>query len=74
MFHRAAFILMLLPLVVAAFVAGSRIHDWRHHPWDVTAGFGLGSIVAACMVSRVAAELDVLDSGGGGGGGGGGRA
>ena len=37
--------------------AASRIRDHRHHPWDVTAGFVLGSMVALAMLVRVTAEL-----------------
>ena len=59
--YRVAFIILLLPFVLGAFVGGSRIYDWRHHPWDVTAGFGLGGVVAACMLLRTISELERLE-------------
>lgn len=35
-----------LPIVIAAFVAFSRVHDNAHHPADVVAGAALGAAVA----------------------------
>ena len=58
--HRSAFGPCLLPLLGAVFVAASRVHDWRHHPWDVTAGFVLGSLVSVGMLLRVTATLQQL--------------
>jgi len=36
-----------VPYAVAIFVAGSRWHDYRHHPFDVLFGFFFGSLFAA---------------------------
>lgn len=61
LFQRATFVLFLMPFIGGVFVGASRVYDWRHHPWDVTTGFGIGGVVAACMLSRVISELEMLD-------------
>ena len=60
--HRFAFGPCLVPLLGAVFVAASRVHDWRHHPWDINAGFIVGSLVSVGMLLRVTATLQQLQS------------
>lgn len=40
------FAIALIPIVLAIFIAFSRIIDYRHHPWDVFWGSALGIVVA----------------------------
>lgn len=45
--RRVLLVLSLVPAPFALFVAVSRVHDNWHHPADVVAGLGLGSLCAA---------------------------
>lgn len=42
-------ILPLVPVLVAAYIAVSRLMDYRHHPTDVLAGATLGTVVAVTV-------------------------
>lgn len=45
-FYRLASIVSLLPMILAVFIAASRVHDNKHHPADVVGGALLGGSVA----------------------------
>ena len=45
----SSLVLPLLPVILAAYIAVSRLMDYRHHPTDILAGTILGASIATAV-------------------------